>query len=251
MAPSPPAAYADFLRYDAGWQKFRDVQYRRWGHQDLSPGALQGIFEEVARPDAMGFTRVRSGWYGRPVDAGDDMFHVLRCSMTKGGTGAVTWGVSLTFVPHGWLRSGTPRWHRTLRSIRMDHGEDPTHHVLLGGQPPAPIYRLYPETFYGDEAYRIQVKDAWEMLRPMAQEWFASIRNVSSVLHRMDRIRSALGDEGNSSADEVRPFLLARLGRMEEARKGVEAAMKEWELDKAIAGPRLRAALEKAAGLAI
>jgi hypothetical protein len=183
-----------------------DRDFQRSGNVEISADRRQTLFNDHTRLADEGFTEVRRGYFVRPSTS--EIFHVLHHSVGKHST-HLHWGVSLSFVPHGF--ESQIRFHRTLKSAQLDlsAGDGGPGACFLHGEPP----------FVRDLAAM------WARSKGRASRFWSVGSSVEGVLTLADELLSTAPDKWGWTPDIathpsprfVKAFVLARLGRVDEA----------------------------------
>jgi hypothetical protein len=183
----------------------------------VTPTRVRALVEETVKPSELGLTRLRPGFYVRDVGLG--MFQILKASEWQGAAYDFTWGVSLPFVPHEW--KARPRFHRTLKSARLDLFECGQDRSMRDGHQWHEVEAF--DTLYGESVLRQQLEGVWERAQPRAEAWWDSVQTVDAVLAVALRQSDAaalprLGLFSNWPPPlVVAAFAAASLGRISEA----------------------------------
>ncbi len=204
-----------------GWMRERE---RLHGVELVDGPAARAVFIDIVRDDlfAAGFVLDRDTRFAKVVS--DDIIQLLRLDAFKGRQYSFCWGVSLSFVPHGWKRR--LEWHRTVRSARMDlfHrlGDDDSNDDSLSDRRPGEVDGLH-----GTMALREDMVAAWRQQRERMLDWFEAAASVEDVL----TVAQCQAREPGSGPGHwppprlVEAFSQARLGRRPEAEAALDDAL--------------------------
>ena len=161
-----------------------------------------------------GFARIASNMYCREVST--SLVHVLKLQALKGGAYVPCWGVSLGFMPHTWKPKA--KFHPSIKGSRLDLFERPK-----------PIKRSKRElweigsisTLHGEQYMRETLHSMWLDYEATIMDWFSNVVDFERCLE-VARMQASSADCDYDthfpSPKLVYPFLLAKLGRMDEAK---------------------------------
>jgi hypothetical protein len=215
------------------------------GWQDVPSARRFAIFEEIARPAAFGFTAIKPGRHAREIS--DDIIHLLALELCKGAVCGVRFGVSLRYFPFPY--EPKLRWHRTLLSARFDLFEEP---VSYFNDPAAPATHgattYFASWMLGETCFREELGRAWDLAGEPILAWFESARTLEQMLQKCSEqmARDWRGARHWPDAGLVHAFTLARMGRLPEARTGLDKFCADSSVDP-VTRENLGRALEKIA----
>jgi hypothetical protein len=207
------------------WHRFLEAAVRKWGYERVPAAQVYAAFDQKVAVALPGFRLLAQGRHCRSIS--DDITHLLSLRALKGGMYVVSFGVVLSFVP---VRSGkklvssriSARAHPTVwdepgKRHRYRYSEnlramfDPlTDTDLIGGV----------HTLNGAGFLEYTLDHHWRDSLPQVQSWFDSNETLEGVLQTS---RTQLKGARQYSTHYppqalVVAFLLARLGRADEAR---------------------------------
>jgi hypothetical protein len=156
-----------------------DRRLVKYGIDFIPAETIYKGFEDIVQPERLGFTRIKHGMYAKP--ASPCIFHILSLQAYKGRNYGIRWGISLTYVPHGWEQN--LRWHKTLKGCRFDLFEEPASYPSFA-KLRVPHYTV--PTIYGETCFRSELVKLWADFGLSIMEWFASTSSVEEVLQKAD-----------------------------------------------------------------
>jgi hypothetical protein len=184
----------------------------------VTPTEVAAQADEVVGTSLAGFQTVKSGRYARLES--QDVIQVVQLKAWKGESYTIAWGVSLAFVPD---RLALPlRFHRTLKSARLDLWEDS---LILAERLGRSTDDGVISALEGVEAVRHQFQAAWRLVESHAQSWWLRSRNLDGVLALADALAadSDLDMIRFPPPDAVAALVCARIGRPGEALQRLSA----------------------------
>jgi hypothetical protein len=147
----------------------------RYGWEQVPVAELRDHFDRVVALGRDGFEHVKPGIYARSV--GDDVVQLAKLLSSKDGTYSLQWGVSLPWMPHEFVPK--PRWHRTLKSARMDLFEWPVTLVPVVGESPN---EWHVNLSHGPAYMALTFDAMWRRLGPRMNAFFERVRTGGAVL---------------------------------------------------------------------
>ena len=198
-----------------------------YGWKQVAAATVYASFGEIVGNAEPMFALLKNGLLVR--QASDEVVQMIQLSALKGAAYGFRWGVSLGFVPHEW--SPRPRFHRTLKSARLDLWEEPFNFLITDhftGQG----WDYLVETMHGEPCMRRDMQAAWSKLQPVINSFFNSLDSLEGVLQKTTEhaTRSWRSFRHHPDPKMVQAFTLARLGRLPEAEGLLSALMAESEL---------------------
>jgi hypothetical protein len=205
-------------------QYFYDIAARH-GHQVVSTSTALQLFEEIAQPARLGFTRIRKNLFGRQVST--DIVHLLKFQALKGGALSLWWGVSLSYVPHKWQTK--MEWHRTFKSSRFDLLEEPFEYFHLYEVHWREEEKYLAHGLYGEALLRKGLVNMWNTLQQSILTWFASVQSYEGVAEKANQqaARKWIGPRHWPDPLLVYAFTLARSGKVESAQETLNTFLKQ------------------------
>lgn len=196
------------------------------GWQQVPSEHIRQIFADTLKPEKMGFALVRPNLWARLVNP--DIFHLIRMDALKGGGRGISYGLSLSFVPHPYLPKVT--WHKTLKSVSFDLREQPQVHLLDSARAAGRTEDLVAGTMLGEKCFQDELENIWRFCSPRIAQWFDSTRDLPGVLAKCDdHLRQRRLGEIQYVPDErlVRAFTHVKMGRFDEAKQDLDAFLDE------------------------
>jgi hypothetical protein len=209
------------------------------GWQEVSSARCRAIFEEITGPTAPEFAALKPGWRIREISA--DIVQLLALERYKGAACGFRFGVSLRYFPFPY--EPTLRWHRTLASARFDLFEEPAAYFAGMSAPGEHTGAEYfASSMLGETCFREELGRAWLLAGERILAWFDSTRTLDQVLQRCaeQMARQWPGVRHSPDASLMHAFTLARMGRVPEARSGLEKFCTDFS-----EGPMARGNLER------
>ena len=205
---------------------YYDSLAKQYGHDPVSAHDVYRLFDEISRLRDAGFTAIRSGWYGKPVNP--DMFHVIKLQALKGRLYTVWWGVSLACVPHRWDRR--IEWHRTLKSARLDLYETPDEYFSLHDKDWREAETYYANPGYGIGYLSETLAQLWKNSGNEIMAWFASADSLEKAVEKLQAqtTKEQTGPCHHPDPLLVYAFVLARLNNGEEAKTALQDYLHRW-----------------------
>ena len=181
---------------------------RRFGGYDVVPAAAAvAIVEQVLDPGSLGLVKVRERTWVGP--GGEGRFRTLTLVPMKGLAYRLVWGVSLSYVPHGWTPK--PQFHRTAKSARPDLSHSSTSgfdESELGGA------AGWIDRSLGRDCVLQDAQTVWARSRPSALSFWERTTDDRGVL---DLVLERRPDGARDSVAIVGALAAARLGLCGEA----------------------------------
>lgn len=154
-------------------------------------------------------------WYGQWQE---DMRPVIKVFLLKGCSGILEWGWNYNFLPE--YHSGRMQYFRTEKNAR-------------------PQLRTFPSGFVAEEEWRQNlfpccssdrvllmrmIDRAWKKTRPEIRAWFRRVNSYESMIEELDRqIKyKKYYDIQYPEQEYIKAFLLAKMGRSQEALRSLE-----------------------------
>jgi hypothetical protein len=147
----------------------------RYGTEQVPVQRLREHFDRVAALASAGFEPTKPGAYARSVE--DGIVQLAKLMTFKDGTCSLQWGVSLPWMPHEF--SPKPKWHRTLKSARMDLFEWP---VTLETAPGESPNDWHVSLSHGPQYMALTYDAMWQRLRPRMHTFFERVRTAPAVM---------------------------------------------------------------------
>lgn len=208
---------------------FANTIAERYGCGLVAANKVYNAYEQTSKLQEWGFITVKPGLYCQPCN--DGIVRVVKLQAWKGGAYSPVCGVSLSFMPHAW--DPKLRWHKGVKSPRLDVFE---RHI--GVKPKTDRANDLVDTgmigtLNGDKYMRLTCEALVRRSDPEMQAWFAGIDSLDDLLTVARR-----QDQGHERYQTHHPnprlvaiFLLARLGRCDEAWNEFERYPINWETD--------------------
>jgi len=158
---------------------------------------------------ADGFAQIRHRVWARARVP--DITDVFNIQALKGASLSATWGFSITFVPH--VSAGKVKWHRTLKSARLDVRYDPRNFPTRKESPDLQL-----DTLYGESELRDQGSALAALAIPQALRFWGGVnrvvdlRDVLEGLRQKDKDAVAFGFYNYIQHPLALAFTHARLG---------------------------------------
>jgi hypothetical protein len=172
---------------------------------------------------------------------------LLALELYKGAVCGVRFGVSLRYFPFPY--EPKLRWHRTLASARFDLFEEPAAYFAGTSAPGTRGDTTYfASHMLGETCFREELGRAWDLIGERILAWFDSTRTLEQVLQKCSdqMAREWRGARHWPDASLIHAFTVARMGRLPEARTGLDKFCTDSSVDP-IARENLDRALEKIA----
>jgi hypothetical protein len=147
----------------------------RYGTEPVPVAALRAHFDRGAALTGDGFEAITPPVYAR--DVGDGIVQLCKLLSFKDGTCSLQWGVSLSWMPHAFLPK--PKWHRTLKSARMDLFEWP---VSLEAAPGESPNDWHVSLSHGPQYMSLTFDAMWQRLGPRMKRFFERVRTAPAVM---------------------------------------------------------------------
>jgi hypothetical protein len=147
----------------------------RYGTEQVPVEQLRKHFDRVAALADHGFELIKPGVYARSVE--DGIVQLGKLMTFKDGTYSLHWGVSLPWMPHEFLPK--PKWHRTLKSARMDLFEWP---VTLETAPGESPNEWHVNLSHRPQYMALTFDAMWRRLGPRMKAYFERVRTAHAVL---------------------------------------------------------------------
>jgi hypothetical protein len=229
---------------DEKTSKFYAKVRKYGGWQAVPADRLHAIFVEVVKPTEMGFVFAKRGYWARRIDG--DISHVIKLDALKGGAYGLSYGLSLSYVPYPYVP--TLRWHRTLRSVRLDLHEQPQVHLADPADPAPDTEFCVADTGLGERCFREELERGWTRCSPRICAWFDAARSFAGIV---ERCTANLAVKHTwigyvPGARLVRAFTYAKMGQLNEAKADLEVYLEKHQ-EGAEARANLYAALDKIA----
>ena len=222
-------------KIEAFYQKVE--KYGGWQH--VGAEKIYVIFDEVIRPEKLGFEAAKPGMLVRPVDR--DIAHVLKLRPLKGAAYDICFGVSLSYVPYPYVPK--LKWHRTMKSTNLDLFAAPQIEWGEKGEEANP-YLI--SASLGEKCFREELCRAWEKSSTQAQAWFEATRTLQGIAQKCAEQLSRKQDGVRylPGARLVRAFTLAKLGQRAESESELARFLEEYH-ETEQARTNLRSALQE------
>jgi hypothetical protein len=191
------------------------------GWQEVSSARCFAIFEEITGPAALKFAVLKPGRCAREVSG--DIIQLFTLERYKGAAYGFRFGVSLRYFPFPY--EPILRWHRTLASARFDLFEEPAGYFAAMSLPEThPGAGYFARCMLGETCFREELGRAWDLAGESILAWFDSTRTLDQVLQKCaeQMAREWPGIRHCPDASLIHAFTLARMGRLPEARSGLE-----------------------------
>jgi hypothetical protein len=147
----------------------------RYGTEQVPVAQLREHFDRVTALARDGFEPIKPGVYARSVQ--DGIVQLAQLMSFKDGTYSLAWGVSLPWMPHGFVPK--PKWHRTLKSARLDLYEWPVTLVPAPGESPN---EWHVSLSHGPEYMALTFDAMWRRLGPRMNAFFERVSGSEAVL---------------------------------------------------------------------
>jgi hypothetical protein len=147
----------------------------RYGTEQVPVEQLREHFDRVAALARAGFEPIAPGVHARSVE--DGIVQLAKLMTFKDGTYSLQWGVSLPWMPHAF--SPKPKWHRTLKSARMDLFEWP---VTLAAAPGESLDEWHVKLSHGPHYMALTFDAMWRSLSPRMHAFFERVRTAPGVM---------------------------------------------------------------------
>jgi hypothetical protein len=222
------------------WLKRQNDRTARFGWGAVRAATAYEAFDDIVAKSEPDFTSVKNGVLAKMVS--DDIIHLFQLSLLKGASYGFSWGVSLSFVPHDWGEK--PKFHRTLKSARMDLWEEPCEFPVTESDS-TDVGGYLVDVMHGDECMKNDLRAAWTKIRLPIHSFFDSMTTIEGVLKKAEEhsFREWRGPQHGPDPGYVRAFALARLGRLAEAETVVNEVVRARNNDESPQG--LLAALKQ------
>jgi hypothetical protein len=189
----------------------------KYGIQAISATTVYKTFEEIARPIDFDMVVIRPGLFGHVVN--HDLVHLMKLQPLKGASYSIWWGVSLSYVPHGW-RNGL-HWHRSLKSSRFDLFEIPNTVATDWRE----VEKNITHSLNGEVYLRETMQTMWNNLSAVILDWLSSVNSINDVqikaLEQVENKRKGLRHSPDPLM--VLAFTYARINRLNEAISALES----------------------------
>jgi len=137
---------------------------------------------------ADGFAQIRHRvWARNRVPNITDVFNI---QALKGASLAATWGFSIAFVPH--VSAGKVKWHRTLKSARLDVRYDPRNFPTSKESPDLQL-----DTLYGESKLRDQASALAAFAIPQALRFWGGVNRAVDLRDALEGLREKDKDAGS------------------------------------------------------
>jgi hypothetical protein len=147
----------------------------RYDAEQVPVAQLREHFDRVAALARVGFEPTKPGLYARSVQ--DGIVQLAKLLSFKDGTCSLQWGVSLPWMPHEFQPK--PKWHRTLKSARMDLFEWPVTLAPVAGESPN---EWHVRLSHGPEHMALTFDAMWRRLGPRMNAFFERVSDGNAVL---------------------------------------------------------------------
>lgn len=198
----------------------------RYGYETVPAREMYETFDHLADLDKRGFQRIKSGFYGKQLDA--SIAHVVKLMPWKGGIYTLGAGVSLSFVPHAW--DPKLRWHEGLKAARLDLFETNFRSVTDKREDRDLTDIGAISVTHGGRYMYLTCLQTISRSTPEMWRWFKRVGSLKGIL------ATALAQDKRPDCGTHHPnpkiiytFTLARLGRHDAARAAFESYPVEWE----------------------
>jgi hypothetical protein len=192
----------------------------KYGYGEVRAADLYEMFDGIASPGTTGFSMIKAGYYVRAVSP--EITHVIKLQALKGYAYSVWWGVSLSYLPE--VQQNRLRWHRTLKSAKLDLFEEPSEYFNLIEKDRDTAAKHFAYNGHGPQYLRETMSEMWSTVAHPIRIWFDGTMDLVGVLREADR-QSAHRWRGPlhiPSAQLVRAFTLSRIGHHEQATSALE-----------------------------
>jgi hypothetical protein len=216
------------------------VRAKEYGWHQVAAATVYASFGEIVANAEPMFALLKNGLLAR--QSSDEVVQMIQLSAGKGGSYGFRWGVSLGFIPHEW--SPRPRFHRTLKSARLDLFEEPFN-FLIADHCSGEGWDYLVDGMHGESCMRRDMLAAWSKLQPVIDSFFNALSSLDGVLRKANEHATKSWQSFRHHPDPkvVQAFTLARLGRLPEAEGLLSSFVAE---DKGFECPQdLLAALRK------
>jgi len=189
----------------------------KYGYRTVPADTVYRLFQENAQPHELGFSQIKAGLFGKEIS--QEIIHLLKLTALKGASYTIWWGASLSYIPHDWQTQ--LRWHRTLKMARFDLFETPGDYPDLRIRNWRDEENYFVERLHGEKFLKKSMLKMWDNLRKPIQNWFSKTQTLMEILARAreQKQRKWIGPHHYPSPQIVIAFTLARLGKMEDAKK--------------------------------
>jgi hypothetical protein len=170
----------------------------RYGWEQVPIAQLRDRFDRVAALDRDGFEQIKPGVVARIVE--DGIVQLAKLLSLKDGTYSLHWGVSLPWMPHEFQPK--PKWHRTLKSARMDLFEWP---LTLPPAPGESPNEWYVNLSHGPQYMEVTFDAMWRRLGPRMNAFFERVRTAAAV---MATAQAQCADKDNTYHHDPHPQLV-------------------------------------------
>jgi len=214
----------------------------KYGYQTIPASTVYHAFEEMTQPAKLGFATIKTGLYGKVVNA--DLVHLMKLQALKGAGYSVWWGVSLPYMPHEWRTS--LRWHRTFKSSRLDLFETPHDYFPAIMADWREGEKYVADTLHGELYLQETLQLMWKRLHHEITTWFSSVQSLDSILQKAHEQveRKWTGPHHQPDPLMVYAFTLGRIGHTEEAMMALSSFF-ELDLEPLETQENLEKALER------
>jgi hypothetical protein len=190
------------------------------GYQPIPASMVYQSFEELAQPEQIGFSKVKTGLYGKSIN--EYLVQLIKLQALKGKSYTIWWGISLSYLPHQWTER--LEWHRSFKASRFDLFETPTDYFpqLIKNWRQAEDYVT--DTLHGPIYFQDTLHIMWKQLSPEVLAWFSTMHSLEDVLAKAQEQvnRKWIGLYHHPNPLMVYAFTHARLGHTEEAQAALE-----------------------------
>lgn len=154
-------------------------------------------------------------WYGQWQE---DMRPVIKVFLLKGCSGILQWGWNYSFLPE--YHSGRMQYFRTEKNARPQLRTFPSGFVDIKEW----RQNLFP-CCSSDRVLLMRMIDrAWKKTRPEIRAWYRRVNSYESMIEELDR-QSEYGKYYaclSPQQEYIKAFLLAKMGRSQEALRSLE-----------------------------
>jgi hypothetical protein len=189
----------------------------KYGYARIPVNRVYQLLELTVQPGQQNYEIIRNGLFGRKVH--ENIYHLIKFQAMKGYSFTIWWGASLTYLPQYWNKS--LKWHRTLRSARLDLFEMPWD-FLIDASSSWQEQELYsPSAMQGEEAFQKNAAIMWKMMRPHILSWMDKAGTIPGVLELASGQvkRNWSGARHFPNPLFVLAFTYAKLGKVEQGRE--------------------------------